>query len=283
MGTAEKAQWQFYSHMRDNVWNDETLSNSEKVEIMKQSLQNMLPEQLKNFNVVGNPDVIQNSDYSDWSKEWNYQYGGAGYWPKIDWPPFPGLDGKTAYSVVDVTTGEINIPENVDRIGSPWGNNVSIVQNGEHYTQEDRTTPYFENSYARNDYSFAKITYVDVINTIKDFDINNPQPTVEKLNEIIDTNNALTGQNKAHFDASNIRDVAAINEMKDSYNHFQGNCVDFCKEFKVDSTYGLIGKATEWKKGDDVLYPGGAEQINTPISIASLERLGIVKNEGGWD
>ena len=71
-------------------------------------------------------------------------------------------------------TGEIEITEDLDRIGSPYGNNLGVVENGHHCTQNERSICFIENENARNCYKFDKTFYKDAIDAIKDFDINNP-------------------------------------------------------------------------------------------------------------
>ncbi|TVZ75978.1 hypothetical protein FB379_1431, partial [Aeribacillus composti] len=140
-GIGKEAQDNFNKYLRDNVWCDETLSNAEKIEIMKANFNKLTPEQKINFNVLNDVRVIKNADYSNW-----------GEWPDIDWPSFPGLNKDTAIGVFNKETGEILIPSELDRIGSPFGNNLGVVENGYHSTQSERSICYIENEYARNTY-----------------------------------------------------------------------------------------------------------------------------------
>lgn len=159
-GTGREAQNNFNKYLRENVWCDETLSNFEKVEIMKANFDKLTPEQKVNFNVINDARVIKNPDYSDW-----------GEWPAVDWPEFPGLNKDTAKSVYNEATGKIEIPKDLDRIGSPYGNNLGVVENGYHSTQGERSICYIENEYAKNSYKFDGSLYKDAIDAIKDFDI----------------------------------------------------------------------------------------------------------------
>ena len=280
-GDANAAQNEFNSHMREKVWNDSTLSNKEKVEIMRANFDNMTPEQQKNFNVISDERIIKNPDYSDWGEG-----KGKEYWPDVDWPEFPGLNGESKTnpprSLVDSKTMEVNIPENLDRIGSPGGNNLGIVENGRHCTLDERSIAYIENPNARNDYSFRGENYKEAIDAIRDFDVNNPEASVDRLNNVIKSNNANNGENTPLFDSKNDLDVGKIKNMQDSYIKFQNSSKDFCNKYGVDSTYGLAGEAKQWVINGEVVCTGGAGQINTPINVSSLERLGIIKNNGGW-
>lgn len=69
-----------------------------------------------------------------------------GEWPDIDWPSFPDLNKDTAIGVFNKETGEILIPSELDRIGSPFGNNLGVVENGYHSTQSERSICYIEMS-----------------------------------------------------------------------------------------------------------------------------------------
>ena len=80
-GIGREVQNNFNKFLRINVWCDETLSNSEKIKIMKENFEKLTPEQKKDFNVLSDARVINNPDYSNW-----------GEWPNVNWPDFPGLD-----------------------------------------------------------------------------------------------------------------------------------------------------------------------------------------------
>lgn len=79
-----------------------------------------------------------------------------------------------------------------------------------------------------------------------------------------------------------VNSIGKVLNMQDSYNKFQSDCKPFCEKYDVDSTYGLMGEAKGWSINGEKVCNGGARQINTPINVASLERLGILKNNGGW-
>lgn len=280
-GDAREAQAEFNDFMRNNMWNDASLSNQEKVDIMKSNFDNMTPEQQENFNVIGDARIISNDDYSDWGEG-----KGKNYWPEVDWPDFPGLNGESTDNpprgCVDSSTGDVQIPDHVDRLGSPGGNNLGIVEDGHHCSQDERSIAYVENPNARNDYSFKGDHYKEAIDAVKDFDLGNPQESMDRLNDVIRANNETNGTNLPMLDSNNPDDVGKVLVMHDSYNKFQNDCHNFCEKYGCDSTYGLIGEAKAWDVNGERVCNGGAGQVNTPINVASLERLGIVVNNGGW-
>ena len=103
-----------------------------------------------------------------------------------------------------------------------------------------------------------------------------------RLNDVIRANNETNGTNLPMLDSNNPDDVGKVLVMHDSYNKFQNDCHNFCEKYGCDSTYGLIGEAKAWDVNGERVCNGGAGQVNTPINVASLERLGIVVNNGGW-
>lgn len=119
---------------------------------MKANFDKLTPEQKINFNVSNEVKVLKNPDYSNW-----------GEWPDIDWPDFPGLNKDTAIGVYNEETGEILIPSELDRLGSPYGNNLGVIEDDYHCTQNDRSICYIENEYARNSYKFDGIYYKDAL------------------------------------------------------------------------------------------------------------------------
>jgi len=231
-GIGKEAQDNFNKYLRDNVWCNETLSNAEKIEIMKANFNKLTPEQKINFNVLNDVRVIKNADYSNW-----------GEWPDIDWPSFPGLNKDTAIGVFNKETGEILIPSELDRIGSPFGNNLGVVENGYHSTQSERSICYIENEYARNTYYFDKTYYKDAIDAIKNFSIDHPEDSVNKINSIIDKLNIKIGTNNPHITEN------VIANWYSQYKAFQSNpeLVALCKEKEIDSTYGVMGEAAPWE------------------------------------
>ena len=158
-GIGREAQNNFNKFLRENVWCDETLSNSEKIEIMKKNFEKLTPEQKKDFNVLSDARVINNPDYSNW-----------GEWPNVNWPDFPGLDKNK--EVLGISRENL-MPEHLDRFGSPWGKNFGVVsENGKVYSMNERSICYIDNEFAYNDYSyFDNEHYFDVIDSIKNNDL----------------------------------------------------------------------------------------------------------------
>lgn len=79
-------------------------------------------------------------------------------------------------------------------------------------------------------------------------------------------------------------DIADIVLWKDDYIKFQNNpnLIELCKEKGIDSTYGIMGDAEKWVVNGELITNGGAEQINTPVSVNTLEDIGLIENIGGW-
>ena len=153
-----------------------------------------------------------------------------------------------------------------------------MVKDGYHCTQNERSICYIENEYARNTYKFDGTYYKDAIDAIKDFDIDNTEESVNKLNVIIDKLNVKNGTFNTYISENNVADWYS------QYKAFQSKpeLVDLCKEKGIDSTYGVMGEAASWVVNGELITCGGAEQINTPINVKALEELGILQNIGGW-
>lgn len=266
-GTGKEAQDNFNKFLRDRVWSDETLSNAEKIKIMIANFNKLTPEQKKDFNVLNEHRVLKNPNYTNW-----------GEWPDTDWPNFPGLDKGTAIGVFNEETGEILIPTDLDRIGSPYGNNLGVVEEGHHSTQNERSICYIENEFARNSYQFINIYYKDTIDAIKDFNIDQPEVSVNKINSIIDQLNELNGTDNRHVTENTIANWYS------QYKSFQSKpeLINLCNEGGIDSTYGVMGKAAPWITNGEEITRGGAGQINTPINVKALEDIGILLNKGRW-
>lgn len=266
-GTGRELQDNFNDYLRENVWCNESLSNAEKIKIMQANFEKLTPEQKVNFNVLNNEKVLRNPDYSNW-----------GAWPDVAWPDFPGLNKATAKGVYNKETGIIEIPSNLDRIGSPYGNNLGVVENGYHCTQGERAICYIENEYARNNYHFDTTYYKEAIDAIKEFDKNNPEKAVEQINNIIEKLNKQNGTNNSKVTE------AMVASWKQGYDAFQTDelLVELCANKGIDSTYGVIGEAAPWIVNGEMVASGGAGQLNIPISVKALEDIGIIKNIGSW-
>ncbi|MFL0252538.1 hypothetical protein ACJDT4_19170 [Clostridium neuense] len=156
-------------------------------------------------------------------------------------------------------TRENPLPDKWDRIGPISGENFTTVSsNGKIFSFDERSIPYLENLQARHIGDFNNNVYFDVIDAIKENDIN-------KLNGIMKK--------------SGIDSVSSI-EFKD----IRGRYIKFIDRAKVeigniDATYGLKGSAATWKINGEIHMNGGAEQIVTPLTGDFLKPLGILNIE----
>ena len=118
-----------------------------------------------------------------------------------------------------------------------------MVENGYHSTQSERSICYIENEYARNTYYFDKTYYKDAIDAIKNFSIDHPEYSVNKINSIIDKLNIKNGTNNPHITEN------VIANWYSQYKAFQSNpeLVALCKEKEIDSIYGVMGEAAPWE------------------------------------
>lgn len=247
----------FNAFLRENVWSEKTLSNADKIKITRENFEMLTAEQKVDFNVVGDHKFLTSeSNYTDW-----------GNWPPVNWPEFPGLDKtKPIFSV----SKEHPIPENIDRIGSPYGNNFAVIpENGMPLNMDERAICYIDNPSAYHTYLFDSTHYFDAIDCIRNKD-------VDSLNKIIDEINLNNEYGEIlHVDKN---DLIAWNL---EYNKFQNNQLlkTMCEEKGIDATYGVMGKAAPWydESMSTILANGGAGQINTPVSGYVLKQLGILK------
>lgn len=254
-GTGREAQGNYIKFLQENVWCDETLSNVDKIEIMKENFQRLTPQQKIDFNVISDARIVGNPDYSNW-----------GEWPIINWPDSPGLD-KTK-DVIGLSRENL-MPEHLDRIGSPYGKNFgAVLDNGRIFSMDERSICYIENPFAYNDYKyFDNEHYFDAIDSIMNNDPN-------ALNKVIDSINAKKGTNIKYVD----EDVMETWHM--DYLEFQNDplLMKLCEDKGVSSTYGLLGEAAPWyDKNGGLITSGGAVQINIPVKGITLLQLGILK------
>ena len=252
-GVGKDLQDNFNRYLRENVWCDDTLSNAEKIAIMKANFSKLTAEQKANFNVIADARIIANADYSNW-----------GEWPTINWPDFPGLDSTK--EVLGVSSE--NLKENLDRIGSLSGSNFGVMpEDGHIYTQSERSIAYIDNPEAYHQYTLDTENYFKCIDCIKNNDY-------KAMNSLIDELNAKNGTNIEHISERCMKDYSL------EYLAFQNDeqLKKLCSSKGVDSTYGVMGKAAEWKTASgEIICVGGAEQLNTPISGQILYDLGILK------
>lgn len=252
-GVGKDLQDNFNRYLRENVWCDDTLSNAEKIAIMKANFSKLTAEQKANFNVIADARIIANADYSNW-----------GEWPTINWPNFPGLDSTK--EVLGVSSE--NLKENLDRIGSLSGSNFGVMpEDGHIYTQSERSIAYIDNPEAYHQYTLDTENYFKCIDCIKDNDY-------KAMNRLIDELNAKNGTNIEHISEGIMEHYNA------SYEKFQNNSQlkELCEKRGIDSTYGVMGKAAAWEDANgEIICVGGAEQLNTPISGQILYDLGILK------
>ncbi|MCM3603313.1 hypothetical protein M3175_21575 [Robertmurraya korlensis] len=254
-GTGREAQGNFIKFLQSYVWCDDTLSNVEKIGIMKVNFQKLTPEQKVDFNVISDARIIGNKDFSNW-----------GEWPIINWPDSPGLDKNK--EVIGISRDNL-MPEHLDRIGSPYGKNFgAVLDNQKIFTMDERSICYIENPYAYNDYKyFDNEHYFDAIDSIRNNDPN-------ALNKVIDSINAKNGTNINHVD----EDVMETWHM--DYLEFQNDPLlkKLCEDKGVSPTYGLLGEAAPWyDKNGGLITSGGAVQINIPVKGITLLQLGILK------
>ena len=161
-----------------------------------------------------------------------------------------------------------NLKENLDRIGSLSGSNFGVMpEDGHIYTQSERSIAYIDNPEAYHQYTLDTENYFKCIDCIKNNDY-------KAMNSLIDELNAKNGTNIEHISERCMKDYSL------EYLAFQNDeqLKKLCSSKGVDSTYGVMGKAAEWKTASgEIICVGGAEQLNTPISGQILYDLGILK------
>lgn len=175
--------------------------------------------------------------------------------PIVDLPKFMGFDIDSIKGI----TRENPLPNKWDRIGAIGGENfTTLPSDGKIFSFDERAIPYLENFQARHIGNFNNDIYFDVIDAIKENDIN-------KLNSIM---------NKNGIDSVSYIEFKRLNSV---YNDF----IDRVKVEigNIDATYGLKGSAAPWKINGEIHMNGGAEQIVTPLTGDFLKRLGILNIE----
>lgn len=125
----------------------------------------------------------------------------------------------------------------------------------EQYSTSELGLPYIENKYARHNGTFNTDDYFNIIDAIRNGDI-------EAFNAI---------RQKQGLDLFNIKKL----------NYYQKKYNDYIKKVKVEigeinAPYGLYGYVNPLEINGKIELKGGAEQHTTPFTGKLLEKLGLL-------
>ena len=166
--------------------------------------------------------------------------------PDYDWPKRLGFKESS----IEGITKEVPLPDQWDRYGFLGGTNFAdIPADGTKYTYRQRAIPYIPNEYAYHHGTFDNTHYFDIIDCIKNGDI-------DRLNSI-----SPTKVSDKDFQG-----------LKKAYVDYYNNAAEAVKGTDINYTYGLQGVAEKWLDME-----GGSTQFVTPIDGIWLEKFGVLK------
>ena len=173
---------------------------------------------------------------------------------KYLWPDNLGLKPGSDAAVISAK-GNIDLPDELYRVGSYWGNNFSDAV----YSYDELAIPYKYNDEALTVFKIRKDSYIKKIDAIA-------SGNIDDLNKIL----KAEGQKEINkFD---------FKRIQNSYNDFQ-NTIKKEKKITCNTKYGIKGTVAEWYNPNDKTvkwFNGGAPQFITPLNIFDMKTLGII-------
>ena len=172
---------------------------------------------------------------------------------KYLWPDNLGLKPGSDAAVISAK-GNVDLPDELYRVGSYWGNNFSDAV----YSYDELAVPYKYNDEALTVFKIRKDSYIKKIDAIA-------SGNIDELNKILESEGIKT-LSKIQFD-----------DIVDNYKYIQSSI----KKGKIscNTKYGIKGTVAEWYNPNDKTvkwFNGGALQFITPLNIFDMKALGII-------
>ena len=215
-------------------------SIDDKVRIIQQSFENLSSGQRHLLTIPDNALYVKG-------------FGPRGHIEYL-WPDNMGIKVGSDISVIS-TKGNVDLPDELYRVGSYWGNNFSDAV----YSYDELAIPYRDNSEALTVFKIRKESYIKKIDALAN-------GNMDELNKI------LQREGVAKID------VIDFDALSQRYKNIQRN---FIKEKMINcnTKYGIKGTVAEWYNPKDKSvkwFNGGAPQFITPLNVNDMKTLGII-------
>ena len=250
----------FYSDCRE-IGLDSNLSLKEKVEAMKEKF-----AELGDGN-RGDAQCISSEKYLNEKGPFDDE-GRA----RADYPDHLGFNMENGRAPEPISRDN-PMQDSVDRYGSHEGTFVAGIENGEPASFESRSLPNIENPDSYHSYKVDNGRYFDAVDLVRNCDPENMEPTIDKINDMIDSINQEQGLDLDHIDSDDMKD------MLEDYDDYQRDLANDIPEINpAEAPYGLSGEAAPWDSASgERLSDGGADQKWLPLTINDFEIMGIFK------
>ena len=216
-------------------------SVEDKVRIIQSSFENLSSDDRKLLTIPDNAVYVKG-------------FGPTGRVEYL-WPENLGIKIGSDAAVISAK-GNVDLPDELYRVGSYWGNNFSDAV----YSYDELAVPYKYNDEALTVFKIRKDSYIKKIDAIASGDI-------DELNKILKSE-GIAEINKIDF-----------KDIKESYFDFQ-NAIKKEKRITCNPKYGIKGTVAEWYNPNDKTvkwFNGGAPQFITPLNVFDMKTLGIIK------
>lgn len=255
---------QYYDKCNE-IGKDEDLTPHEKVEKMQKEYYDLGDGNRKDIQCIASEKYLD-------SKEPFRDDGRAN-------PLYPEKQGFNMEKGVQPISQENPMSEAIDRYGESTGTFVSGMKDGESAPFNTRALPNIENPEAYHKYNVDNNHYFEAIDIVADAKNEIIDQSVDKMNNMIDTINKENGTDIDYISSFDMK------KMISQYDYYQkALSQEFPDTSLSDAKYGLSGEAAPWgSEQGERLSNGGADQEWLPMSISSLERIGVVKENQDYE
>ena len=255
---------QYYDKCNE-IGKDEDLTPHEKVEKMQKEYYDLGDGNRKDIQCIASEKYLD-------SREPFRDDGRAN-------PLYPEKQGFNIEKGIQPISRENPMPEAIDRYGESTGAFVAGMKDGESAPFNTRALPNIENLEAYHKYNVDNNHYFEAIDIVADTKSETIEQSVDKMNNMIDTLNKEIGTDIDYISSFDMK------KMISQYDCYQKALSrEFPDTSLSDAKYGLSGEAAPWvSEQGERLSNGGADQEWLPMSISSLERIGVVKENQDYE
>lgn len=255
---------QYYDKCNE-IGKDENLTTHEKVDKMQKEYYDLGDGNRKDIQCIASEKYLD-------SKEPFRDDGRAN-------PLYPEKQGFNMEKGVQPISRENPMSEAIDRYGESTGAFVASMKDGESAPFNTRALPNIENLEAYHKYNVDNNHYFEAIDIVADTKSETIDQSVDKMNNMIDTLNKEIGTDIDYISSFDMK------KMISQYDCYQKALSrEFPDTSLSDAKYGLSGEAAPWvSEQGERLSNGGADQEWLPMSISSLERIGVVKENQDYE
>lgn len=255
---------QYYDKCNE-IGKDENLTTHEKVDKMQKEYYNLGDGNRKDIQCIASEKYLDSKD--------PFRDDGRAN------PLYPEKQGFNMEKGVQPISRENPMSEAIDRYGESTGAFVASMKDGESAPFNTRALPNIENLEAYHKYNVDNNHYFEAIDIVADTKSETIDQSVDKMNNMIDTLNKEIGTDIDYISSFDMK------KMISQYDCYQKALSrEFPDTSLSDAKYGLSGEAAPWvSEQGERLSNGGADQEWLPMSISSLERIGVVKENQDYE